>query len=160
LTPTSSNSNSRLGITQHLIHSGIAQLEQIRDDSGGLVNLYVRVSETGSKIFSCVHSSSFLGNQVDRNLVLTKGREAAGKLLIELQVRKSTADGPGARAFYNDLTTPIAGWEGEIRDLVLAKKQVWNFYRPLTSSRLTILFFSHAKFSSNPIHFWLTAKSN
>ncbi|KXN89266.1 Dipeptidyl peptidase 3 [Leucoagaricus sp. SymC.cos] len=93
---------ARLGITQHLIRSGIARLEEVRDDNGTLLNLYVRV---------------------DRNLVLTKGREAAGKLLIEIQVRKSTADGPGARAFYNDLTKPIAGWEGEIRDLVLAKKQ-------------------------------------
>jgi dipeptidyl-peptidase III len=62
--------------------------------------------------------------QVDRELVLTKGREAAGKLLIELQVRKSTADGPGAREYYTQLTKPINGWEGEIRDLVLKKKQV------------------------------------
>lgn len=59
-------------------------------------------------------------------MVLTKGREVAGKLLIELQVRKSTADGAGAREYYNNLTNPIAGWEGEIRDLVLAKKQVCN----------------------------------
>lgn len=73
--------------------------------------------------------------QVDKNLVLTKGREVAGKLLIELQVRKSTADGPGAREYYNNLTTPIAGWEGEIRDLVLAKKQVSG--HSLTASLLT-----------------------
>lgn len=50
----------------------------------------------------------------------------AGELLIELQVRKSTADGSGAREFYNRLTTPIGGWEGEIRNIVLAKKQVWK----------------------------------
>lgn len=62
--------------------------------------------------------------QVDRKLVLTKGREAAGKLLIELQVRKSTADGPGAREYYTQLTKPINGWEGEIRNLVLKKKLV------------------------------------
>ena len=55
------------------------------------------------------------------------GREAAGKLLIDLQVRKSTADGPGARAFYTELTTPLPGWDGEIRDLVLKKKQVRRF---------------------------------
>jgi len=36
----------RLGITQHLIRSGIARLEEIRDDSGALIDLYVRVSET------------------------------------------------------------------------------------------------------------------
>ncbi|XP_006458134.1 hypothetical protein AGABI2DRAFT_64000 [Agaricus bisporus var. bisporus H97] len=93
---------ARLGITQHLIRSGIARLEEVRDANGALVDLYVRV---------------------DKNLVLTKGREVAGKLLIELQVRKSTADGAGAREYYNNLTNPIAGWEGEIRDLVLAKKQ-------------------------------------
>lgn len=105
---------ARLGITQHLIRSGIARLEEVRDGNGALVNLYVRV---------------------DRDLVLTKGREAAGKLLVELQVRKSTADGLGARAFYNDLTTPFAGWEGEIRDLVLAKKQPRKiFVQPNTLS--------------------------
>ncbi|KAF8628356.1 hypothetical protein AX15_003891 [Amanita polypyramis BW_CC] len=93
---------ARLGITQHLIRSGIARLEEVRDTNGKLENLYVRV---------------------DRGLVLTKGREVAGELLVELQVRKSTADGPGAREYYTRLTQPISGWEGEIRDLVLKKKQ-------------------------------------
>ncbi|PFH54364.1 hypothetical protein AMATHDRAFT_135808 [Amanita thiersii Skay4041] len=88
---------ARLGITQHLIRSGIAKLEEVRDANGNLENLYVRV---------------------DRNLVLTKGREVAGELLVQLQVRKSTADGAGAREFYNRLTKPIDGWEGEIRDLL------------------------------------------
>jgi len=36
---------------------------------------------------------------------------------------KSTADGAGARKFYNNLTKPLPGWEGEIRDFVLQKKQ-------------------------------------
>ncbi|KAI0082668.1 aflatoxin-detoxifizyme [Panus rudis PR-1116 ss-1] len=93
---------ARLGITQHLIKSGIARLEEIRDANGKLENAYVRVY---------------------REKVLTQGREVAGKLLIELQVRKSTADGPGARKFYTELTTPLPGWDGEIRDLVLKKKQ-------------------------------------
>lgn len=48
----------------------------------------------------------------------------AGKLLVELQVRKSTADGPGARAFYTEFTTPLPGWDGDIRDMVLKKKLV------------------------------------
>lgn len=69
-------------------------------------------------------TNCFFNYQVDRSLVLAQGRETAGRLLIELQVRKSTADGPGARKFYNDLTTPLSGWEGEIRNFVLAKKQV------------------------------------
>ena len=47
-----------------------------------------------------------------------------GKLLLELQVRKSTADGEGAREYYEKLTNPLPGWEGELRDLVIAKKQV------------------------------------
>ena len=54
---------------------------------------------------------------------MKEGRTAAGKLLIDLQVRKSTADGAGARKFYTELTTPFPGWDGEIRDLVLKKKQ-------------------------------------
>ncbi|KAH9854917.1 aflatoxin-detoxifizyme [Lenzites betulinus] len=92
---------ARLGITQHLIKSGIARLEEVRAADGTLENAYVRV---------------------DRTKVLAEGRAAAGRLLVELQVRKSTADGPGARAFYTELTTPFAGWDGEIRDLVLRKK--------------------------------------
>ena len=86
-----------------MIKSGIASLEEIRDANGGLQDAYVRV---------------------DREKVLKHGREAAGKLLVELQVRKSTADGAGARQFYTALTTPLPGWEGEIRDYVLKKKQV------------------------------------
>ena len=92
-----------LGITQHLIKAGIARLQEVRAADGSLENIYVRV---------------------DREKVLKEGRAAAGKLLIDLQVRKSTADGAGAREFYRTLTTPFAGWEGEIRNVVLAKKQV------------------------------------
>ncbi|EFI28378.1 dipeptidyl peptidase III [Coprinopsis cinerea okayama7 len=92
---------ARLGITQHLIASGIARLEEIRDADGKLENAYVRV---------------------DRAKVLTHGKEAAGKLLVELQVRKSTADGAGAREYYTQLTKPSDTWAGEIRDLVLKKK--------------------------------------
>jgi dipeptidyl-peptidase-3 len=33
----------RLGITQHLIKSGIARLEEIRDANGTLQNLHIRV---------------------------------------------------------------------------------------------------------------------
>jgi dipeptidyl-peptidase-3 len=47
-----------------------------------------------------------------------------GDLLRQLQIRKSVADGAGARAFYTDLTTPPGNWVGELRDLVLKKKQV------------------------------------
>ena len=61
--------------------------------------------------------------KVDRDAVLKRGKEVTGTLLVDLQVRKSTADGPGARAFYAELTTPLPGWDGEIRDIVLAKKQ-------------------------------------
>ena len=69
------------------------------------------------------HESFRICGQVDREKVLSHGREAAGKLLVELQVRKSTADGSGARSFYTELTNPLPGWAGEIRDLVLKKKQ-------------------------------------
>lgn len=56
--------------------------------------------------------------------MLSKGKEVVGQLLIELQVRKSTADGAGSRDFYKTLTEPIPGWEGKIRDIVLKKKLV------------------------------------
>jgi len=92
---------ARLGITRFLIKEGIAYLEEVRGPDGKLENLYVRV---------------------DRMKVLTNGRDVVGKLLVELQVRKSTADGPGANEYYTKLTTPLLGWDGEIRDLVLKKK--------------------------------------
>lgn len=62
--------------------------------------------------------------QLDRGKVLTEAKKATGKLLVELQVRKSTADGAGAREFYTELTKPPPEWEGEVRDLVLKKKLV------------------------------------
>ena len=103
-----------MGITQFLIKSGIARLEEIRDKDNKLENVYIRV---------------------DREKVLTTARDEVGKLLVELQVRKSTADGAGARAFYTELTTPLPGWDGEIRDLVLKKKQVcFHRSRCLTSN--------------------------
>jgi dipeptidyl-peptidase-3 len=92
---------ARLGITLFLIQEGIVYLEEVRNGDGKLENLYIRV---------------------DRAKVLSHGKTVAGKLLVELQVRKSTADGAGAREFYTRLTTPLPGWEGEIRDLVLKKK--------------------------------------
>ena len=62
--------------------------------------------------------------RVDREKVLKEGRDAVGRLLVNIQVRKSTADGAGAREYYTELTTPLPGWEGELRDLVLRKKLV------------------------------------
>jgi len=64
--------------------------------------------------------------QVDRKEVLSRGKEVVGKLLVDLQVRKSTADGAGARQFYTQLTTPLPGWDKDIRDVVLRKKTVGN----------------------------------
>jgi dipeptidyl-peptidase III len=64
--------------------------------------------------------------QVDREKVLSHGQSVSGKLLVELQVRKSTADGAGAKKFYNDLTTPLPGWDAHIRELVMSKRQVRN----------------------------------
>lgn len=94
----------------------------MRGVNGNLENLYVRVSNVLMAVVTKINPRYF--HKVDRSLVLSKGKEAAGKLLIELQVRKSTADAAGAREFYNNLTQPLAGWEGEIRDLVLHMKLV------------------------------------
>lgn len=46
------DANDSLGITQHLINSGIARLEEIRGADGKLENLYVRVGADG--ILSCL----------------------------------------------------------------------------------------------------------
>ena len=62
--------------------------------------------------------------KVDRQNVLQNGSKVMGELLRQLQIRKSVADGPGARAYYTDLTTPPKDWLTDLRDLVLKKKQV------------------------------------
>jgi dipeptidyl-peptidase-3 len=61
-----------------------------------------------------------------------------GKLLLDLQVRKSTADSNGARDFYIDLTNPPSGWTGELRELALKKKQV-SLARTFVRSRILTL---------------------
>ncbi|KIK16465.1 hypothetical protein PISMIDRAFT_30890 [Pisolithus microcarpus 441] len=93
---------ARLGITTFMVNEGLVRLEEVRGSNGELENIYVRV---------------------DREKVLKEGQSIVGKLLLELQVLKSTADGPGARKFYTELTTPLPGWTGEIRDVVLKLKQ-------------------------------------
>ncbi|KAG8958231.1 hypothetical protein FRC00_002926 [Tulasnella sp. 408] len=94
---------ARLGITNFLVSKGLAKVELIRSEDGStLENAYIRV---------------------DREKVLKEGKDTVAKLLVDLQVRKSTADGDGARSFYTDLTKPPSEWEGELRDLVLRKKQ-------------------------------------
>ena len=66
---------ARLGITNWLISHGIASVEEVRSPSGELINAYARV---------------------DKALVLSQGKEVMGKLLLEIQVRKSIGDGKGA----------------------------------------------------------------
>ncbi|GAA5915580.1 hypothetical protein JCM6882_006378 [Rhodosporidiobolus microsporus] len=91
----------RHGITLWLIDHGLASVEFIRNEQGQLVDAYARV---------------------DRKAVLERGKDVMGKLLMEIQVRKSTGDGPGATAFYKKLTAPPEDWVSELRPLVLAKK--------------------------------------
>jgi len=93
---------ARMGITNFFIQEGLARVEEIRGKDGKLENVYIRV---------------------DREKILSLGQQSVGKLLVELQVRKSIADGEGAREYYEKLTNPLPGWDGELRDFVLAKKQ-------------------------------------
>ena len=74
--------------------------------------------------FGVLEGSVYVPHQVDREKVLSRGKEVVSKLLVDLQVRKSTADGSGARKFYTQLTTPLPGWGKDIRDVVLKKKTV------------------------------------
>ncbi|KAG8785722.1 hypothetical protein FRC15_000807 [Serendipita sp. 397] len=91
----------RMGITNHLIKNGIASVVKERDEQGSLINAYVKVN---------------------RDAVLNQGREVMGKLLVELQVLKATADAKGAKTFYTSLTDPMPEWDNELRQLVLLKK--------------------------------------
>ncbi|KAN0097951.1 Peptidase family M49 domain containing protein [Tylopilus felleus] len=93
---------ARLGITKFMEQGGLVRLEIIRDAQGNFEDAYVKV---------------------DRQNVLQNGSKVMGELLRQLQIRKSVADGPGARAYYTDLTTPPKDWLTDLRDLVLKKKQ-------------------------------------
>lgn len=94
---------ARLGITNWLMDHSIAHVVKQHDenDSKKLVNAYIKV---------------------DRDAVLERGKEVMGKLLLEIQVRKSTGDREGATTFYKKLTTPSDDWINELRPLVLSKK--------------------------------------
>jgi len=100
---------ARLGITKWMIDHGLAQLEEVRaPETGTLEDAYIRVN---------------------KQMVLEKGKDIIGKLLVEMQIRKSIADGKGAEKFYNELTTPPSQvWEGELRDLVIRKKQARKIF--------------------------------
>ncbi|KIK94398.1 hypothetical protein PAXRUDRAFT_33528 [Paxillus rubicundulus Ve08.2h10] len=93
---------ARLGITKFMVQEGLVKLKTVYGSDNKLENL-------------CV--------ELDRTEVLQNGSKVMGDLLRQLQIRKSVADGAGARAFYTDLTTPPSNWVGELRDLVLKKKQ-------------------------------------
>ncbi|KZT61788.1 hypothetical protein CALCODRAFT_490689 [Calocera cornea HHB12733] len=92
---------ARMGLLLCMVEGGIARLEEIRSADGTLEDLVLRV---------------------DRHAVLSKGKDVFGKLLVDLQIRKSIADGEGARAFYEKLTNPPSTWLGDVRDLVISKK--------------------------------------
>ncbi|KAG0659062.1 hypothetical protein C6P46_005358 [Rhodotorula mucilaginosa] len=92
---------ARLGITNWMLDHGLGRVEYVEGKEGELVDAFVRL---------------------DRQAVLEKGKEVMGKLLVELQVRKSTGDGAGATEFYKKLTKPKDDWVSKLRPLVLAKK--------------------------------------
>lgn len=93
-----SHMQARLGIAQWLINHDIARVEFVHDDAGNLVDAFARV---------------------DRKAALERGKDVMGQLLVEIQVRKSTGDGPGATKFYTELTAPSAEWVEKLRPLVL-----------------------------------------
>jgi len=103
---------ARLGITNWMMKHGIVTFEEVRAKDGSLEDVYVRI---------------------DRKTVVEKGKDVMGKLLLEIQVRKSTGDGPGATEFYKKLTTPEPKWVSEYRPLVLKKKLPRKvFVQPVT----------------------------
>jgi Peptidase family M49 len=95
----------------------------------------LRTRTFGSVLSLAVVQQSLIDPQINRDLVSNKGHEAVGHLLIDLQVRKATADAAGATEFYTKLTTPPDGWTGELRELVLSKRQV-NFFWVYSCSSL------------------------
>ena len=106
---------------------GLVKLETVRDAQGNLENAYVKVYLPCPRFLRLSDWSP----KIDRQNVLQNGSKVMGELLRQLQIRKSVADGPGARAFYTDLTTPPKGWLTDLRDLVLRKKQVSRLFIPV-----------------------------
>lgn len=64
-----------MGITNWLMEHGLVSIEHVHSPSGELTDAYARVN---------------------KEEVLKSGKEVMGKLLLEIQVRKSIGDGPGA----------------------------------------------------------------
>lgn len=93
---------ARIGITLWLILDGIVELHIERDATNAITNAFVTV---------------------DRK-ALAEGRhkDSMGRLLVELQVRRSIGDAKGATEFIKKLTTPPEEWKGELRDYVLANR--------------------------------------
>lgn len=71
---------ARLGITNWLMQNQIAHIEEVRSSTGELTNAYARIN---------------------RAECLARGKEVMGKLLLEIQVRKSTGDGKGATGTFS-----------------------------------------------------------
>lgn len=115
---------ARFGIFKWLVQADIAQLNITRNEDGSVANATV---------------------SVDEEAVLDgRGQKRMGDLLVRLQVLKATADGLGAKSFYESLTAVDKGrdtllgmlltvvgltvhvlvdeWAGPIRDFVLANK--------------------------------------
>ncbi|KAJ7721691.1 aflatoxin-detoxifizyme [Mycena olivaceomarginata] len=110
---------ARLGIMQHLFRAGLVSLDEVRDKNGVLENLFVRV---------------------DRSRVLSEGKAVMGKLLVELQVRKSTADGAGAREYYTNLTSPMDPFTTPRNELTSFTRHARYSYSPTSSLMRTAMF--------------------
>jgi dipeptidyl-peptidase-3 len=94
---------ARIGITLWLIRDGVVHLHVDRDTaSHAITDAYVTVDRAA----------------------LADGRATAsmGRLLVELQVRRSIGDAEGATDFIRTLTTPPEEWKGDLRDYVLANR--------------------------------------
>lgn len=72
---------ARLGIFNRMMEENLATVEYVYDkeDSTRLVNAFVKV---------------------DREEVLKRGKDVMGRLLVEIQIRKSIGDGQGAEGTY------------------------------------------------------------
>lgn len=70
---------ARLGITNWLIENKLASVEFVRNGEGQLVDAFVRV---------------------DKEETIKRGKEVMGRLLVEIQVRKSLGDGKGAESEF------------------------------------------------------------
>lgn len=99
-------------------------------ERGNFAILRTLLAEDGCLKLDIDRDAPKITARIDRTKIVTHGREAIGKLLLQLHVWRCTADITAARATYETLTTVTEEWL-EIRKImchvIRARSGAWVF---------------------------------